>query len=179
MRASSPGGRFSISSEIDRNWAGISEDLQRVVGGSLPWWRYNESATQVDSIYDVGAANGVGRQFKSPVMLKYIVAQLGQGQVVQSSEGYYQVDVLNLLVNMPDILAYYADAETDEDSFFSDSLQDDLMRDRFVFNGRVFRPIQISLRGRIADRYTLISFNMMEVHDEELINDPQFSQYSE
>lgn len=179
MRANTPGSRFSVQSEIDRYWTAIDEDLQTVVGGSIPWYRYDSSATQVDSIYDVGAANGVGRQFKPPVMLKYVGIHLIQGQTLQSTEGAYNFDMLKLTVNMPDILRFYPDAQTDEDAFFSDSLQDDLLSDRFIFNGKVFRPIQAQLLGRVADRYALLSLSMMEVHDEEMVNDPQFSDYSE
>ena len=167
MRASHPGGRFTVESEIDRYWDGISEDLQRPVGGEVPWYRFDLSSTTVDDVYDVGAA---GRVWESPRPLKYIVAQVFQGETFQNDRGFYNADVLRLTISMQDILLAFPDFTATADSF---------LKDRVIFNGKPFRPTRIYQKGRVLDRYTVITMDLIEEKAEENVNDPQFQEYSD
>jgi len=169
MRASHPGGRFTVESEIDRYWAGIDEDLQRPVGGELPWFRFNPAATVVDDIYDVGSSSGTGRRWEPARGLKYIVAQVFQGETFQNDRGFYNADVLRITINMADLLRDFPDFPDDPDSF---------LKDRAIFNEKPFRPTRIYQRGRVLDRYTVITMDLIEEKEEEIINDPQFQQYA-
>lgn len=169
MRASIPGGRFTIDYEMDSYSLGIDEELQRTVGGELPWWRFNPDDTEVDPLYDVGSYDGVGRRYDEPRMLKYLVSQVFQGQVDQSDRGYYNADNLRLSVNLADFQRVFPDVVPEADNF---------LRDRAVFNNTVFRPTRMYLRGLVRDRYTIVTVDLVEVHPEELVNDPQFHDFS-
>jgi hypothetical protein len=166
MRASIPGGRFSVPYEMDSYSLGIDEELQRTVGGELPWWRFDPDVTGVDEVYTTGSdVESGGRRFKTPRALKYIVAQIFQGQTVQSDRGFYNADNLRLTVNMADFIRVFPDIVPETDSF---------LRDRAVFNGKAFRPTRVYLRGRVTDRYTIVTMDLVEVKGEELLHDPQF-----
>lgn len=164
MRASSPGGRFSINYEIDSYTHGIKEDLQRPVGGELPWLRFDPEGTEVDPIYDVGAYDG-GRSFHKPRMLKFITAQVFQGQTDQSDRGFYNADHLRLTINRHDFENVFPKVVPEVDQF---------LKDRVKFQGSIFRPSRIYLRGWVADTYTIITMDLIEVMDEEQVNDLPF-----
>lgn len=164
MRASIPGGRFSVNYEMDSYSLGIDEEIQRTVGGELPWWRFDAAATVTDDLYDIGSAYG-GRAYLPPRALKYLTAQIFQGQTVQNDRGFYNADNLRLTVNMADFVRVFPSIVPETDSF---------LRDRAVFNEKVFRPTRVYLRGRVTDRYTIVTMDLVEVKEEELINDPQF-----
>ena len=166
MRACVPGGRFTVDYEIDSYSAGINEDLQRPVGGEVPWWKFDEDATQVDDLYGVASdEEDGGRRYKPHRMLPYIMAQVFQGQTDQSDLGFYNVDNLRISVNMADFNRVFPNIVPEADNF---------LKDRTVFNGTVFRPTRIYLRGRVLDRYTIITMDLVQVSPEELVNDPQF-----
>lgn len=169
MRGSIPGGRFTVESEIDRYWAGMDEELQRTVGGEVPWWRFDATATEVDPVYDVGSED-VGRRYLPSVQVKYIVAQVFQGQTFQNDRGFYNADVLRLTVAAPDMLRTFPDLLTDPDSY---------LKDRVVFKDKPFRPSRMYLRGLVLDRYAVITLDLIEVKEEELVNDDQFKGYAD
>lgn len=169
MRASNPGGRFTTSYEIDSYTSGIQEDLQRPVGGSLPWWRFDDEETEVDDLYTVGSYDG-GRRYRKPRALDFITARLYQGQTHQSDRGAYNADVLSLSVSRKDFEKVFPNVVPDVDNF---------LPDRAVFQNTIFRPTHFSLRGWVSDYYTIISVEMIEVKGEELVNDPQFEEMSD
>jgi hypothetical protein len=51
-------------------------------------------------------------------------------------------------------------------------------RDRVVWRGQVYRPYAIQERGIVADRFTILSVECIQLMPEEMVNDPQFSQYA-
>lgn len=164
MRANHPGGRFTVESEIDRYWAGMDEDLQRPVGGEVPWWRFDPQATEVDPIYNVGSED-IGRRYKDPIQVKYIVAQVFQGQTFQNDRGFYNADLLRLTIAMPDLIRVFPDIMKDVDSY---------LRDRVMFQDKPFRPSRMYLRGKVLERYAVVTLDLIEVKEEELVNDDQF-----
>ena len=93
------------------------------------------------------------------------MAQVFQGQTDQSDLGFYNVDNLRISVNMADFNRVFPNIVPEADNF---------LKDRTVFNGKVFRPTRIYLRGRVLDRYTIITMDLVQVSPEELVNDPQF-----
>jgi hypothetical protein len=167
MRGSIPGGRFTVESEIDRYWAGMDEDLQRPVGGEVPWWRYDPQATEVDPIYNVGS-EATGRVFRDPIPVKYIVAQVFQGQTFQNDRGFYNADVLRLTMAVPDLLRVFPDIISEVDNY---------LKDRVMFQDKPFRPSRMYLRGKVLDRYAVVTIDLIEVKEEELVNDDQFPPY--
>lgn len=158
MRGSEPGGRFTIPSETDRYLIGIDEDLQNPTGTQVPWWRFDKAGTKVDDIYDTG----VGRHWRGPFTMPVISAHLAQGQTFQTERGFYNADVLRLLINVRDLLRVFPRAELTVDEF---------LRDRIQFNGKTFRPSSAQLNGLVLDRWTIFKVDLIEVKEEEQYND--------
>lgn len=165
MRASIQGGRFTTDYEIDSYSRGVNEDLQRMVGGEVPWWTFDPEATEVDDVYTVASADA-GRRYTQHRMVPYITAQVFQGQTDQSDRGFYNADNLRLSINRIDFQRIFPNIVPEVDNF---------LRDRVQFNGKIFRPTRIYLRGRVLDTYTIITMDLIEVRSEELLNDPQFA----
>ena len=158
MRGSEPGGRFSIPAEIDRYKNGIDEDLQNPAGDQVPWWRFDKAGTQVDDVYDTG----VGRHWRGPYTMPVISAHLAQGATFQNERGFYNADVLRLLINVRDLRRIFPHATTNVDDF---------LRDRVQFNGKTFRPSTAQLDGRVLDRWTIFKVDLIEVKEDEQYND--------
>lgn len=168
MRAANPGGRFTIQYEIDSIRSGISADLRRPVGQTVQWYVYDPEATQVDPVYDVGAAPS-GRRWKSPRPIPAVSAVIMQGQTVQSDRGFYQTDIARFVFNIVEISRALPDIS---------STPDPHIRDRIVYRGNVFTPTHFDLRGLLTDRLTIVTVDANQLNPEELLHDTDFAAYA-
>ena len=168
MKASDPGGRFSIPFERRSILTGISEDLRRPVGQSVQWWRWDSQDTEVDDIYDVGSVTG-GRKWYQGFELPCIAAIVYQGITQQDERGFYNTDVLRITMSMAEIERLLPTLP---------SSPDDYLRDRIVYRNQVFRPTHFYPRGLIKTDYTLFSLDASQINPEEMVNDQQFVDYA-
>ena len=168
MRAYTPGGRFDSDFETNDLLVGVDTDLKNPVGTFADWWIWDPVASGVDPIYDVASLD-VGRIWRGPFRLPVVRAVIQQGSVPNSQAGYYNVDNLHLTLNAEDVnkIAPGVIANPDYQN-----------RGRIVWKGEVFRPTFVQQRGIISERFTLIVVDCQQVSYEELINDPQFLNYS-
>lgn len=168
MRAHSPGGRFDADFETDKVLEGVDADLKRPVGTTAKWFIWDPEATVLDPIYDVGQdlslATG-GRIWRGPFDLPVVRAVIKQGAVKNSQRGYYGADSLHLTLNAEDVEKIAPGVIGNPD------LQ---ARGRIVWHEQVYRPYFIQQAGIIAERYTLIVVECMQVMADEMVNDPQF-----
>jgi hypothetical protein len=51
-------------------------------------------------------------------------------------------------------------------------------RGRIVWKNQVYRPYGVQERGIVAERFTLLVVECIQVMPEEMVNDPQFAQYA-
>ena len=184
MRGDGREGRFSINYERDSFITGTTTEVVDTVGTTVDWWFYNETDTVVDPIYDVGGNNyGTGgRIWNGPVKLPVVKAALYQGATVQSDRGFYNTDILRLLINV-DVIEDNVNLAGSNRSTIPQlkSLEinpDDYLRDRIVFRHEVFTPKRILPVGIVKDNYTLISVECNQVNPEEMVNDPQFQHFA-
>lgn len=171
MRAYTPGGRFNADFETTEILSGVDADLKTPVGTFADWWIYDSINTVVDPIYDVGqdvtAAVG-GRVWTGPNKLPVIRAVIKQGQVRTSQLGYYNSDTLHLTFNIEDVMRVAPGVE---------SYPDLQTKDRVIWRDQVYRPYGVQQRGIVAERYTLLVVECIQVMPEEMVNDPQFAAY--
>lgn len=148
---------------------GISEDLGRPAGQVVQWHRFDPNHTEVDPVYSVGSET-VGRRWKfPPILLPTVACWIVQGQVVQSERGYYNSDTLILSVNVFEVDRMLPGLRHQPDPYYND---------RIVHNGEVFIPTRLFLKGNIVSDWTVLTINADQVNPEQLVNDPQFSQYA-
>jgi hypothetical protein len=176
-RPYTPGGRFDTTYETEDIHDAITKDLTNPVGTSALWYVWDIDSTHVDSIYDVGASDGVGRKWKSPVKVPVIKAVLGQGTSSLVQQGFYNADNIHFTIDhdvlirtIPEML-YKLDPLNDENP-------DPLNRDRIVWKNQVYRPLKNNYAGIIAERFTLLTFECQQIMPEEMVNDSQFQLYA-
>lgn len=169
MRGKDSGGRFSIPYERRSIINGTTKELVRTVGQEINWWRWDSGTTTIDNIYDVGSVTG-GRRWKDQRPVQCVTAVIYQGVTQQNERGFYNTDLLRATLNMDVVEEFFGNMPTSPDDF---------LRDRIVFFGEVFRPTRFYPRGLITDKYTLFTFDAVQVNPEEMINDRQFTQYAD
>ena len=172
MRAYTPGGRFDADFETTDILAGVDADLKNPVGTSALWYIYDSVNTVLDPIYVVGqdVSGGVGgKVWTGPFTIPVVRAVIDQGEAKTSSVGYYNSDTLHLTFNIEDVQKYAPNI----------IIRPDVNnRDRIVWRGQVYRPFGIQERGIIADRFTILSVDCIQVMPEEMVNDTQFWSYA-
>ena len=168
MKANEPGGRFDFNYERRSILSGITQDLRRPVGEVVQWWRWDIADTGIDDIYDTGS-NTVGRRWYAGIQMPCVNAVIYQGVTLQDERGSYNTDVLRVTMNMEDIETIFPTMPTNPDDF---------LKDRIIYRNEVFRPTHFYPRGLINGKYTLFTLDANQVNPEEMVNDEQFSQYS-
>jgi hypothetical protein len=178
MRSYTPGGRFDAEFETNDILSAIASDLTNPVGTVAQWYVWkphsnsDASTTQIDSVYDVGSYTvdgSGGRKWRDGVEVPVIRAVIKQGTAELNERGLYAPDVLHLTLDRDELMRHIPDVLDDPDP---------LDRDRVVWKGQVYRPYLSQEQGIIAERFTIISFDCQQVMPEEMVNDPQFQQYS-
>jgi hypothetical protein len=168
MRAHKPGGRFDADFETTAILKGIDTDLKNPVGTICDWYVWDPVNTTVDPIYDVGqdvTPTEGGRIWTGPFKLPVVRAVIKQGAIKNSQVGYYGADELHLTLNAEDVERIAPGVIGNPD------LQ---ARGRIVWKGEVYRPYAIQQAGIVAERYTLLVVECMQVMADEMVNDPQF-----
>jgi hypothetical protein len=164
MRSYTPGGRFSADFETDLVQDGYDKDLKNPVGTIADWYIFDPENSTKDPIYDTGGQD-YGRSWRGPYKLPIIRAVITQGQVPQSDRGFYNTDTLHLTINARDI------ENIDPNVINNIDLEN---RGRIVWKHQVYRPYYVQQRGIIAERFTLVVIDCMQVSPEEMVNDWQF-----
>jgi hypothetical protein len=168
MRSYSPGGRFDADFETDELLIGVDTDLKNPVGTSALWYIYDPVNTVLDPIYDVGqdVTGGVGgKAWTGPFTIPVVRAVIDQGEARTSAVGFYNADTLHLTFNIEDVQKYAPNI----------IIRPDINnRDRIVWRNQVYRPFSIQERGIIAERFTILSVDCIQVMPEEMVNDAQF-----
>jgi len=172
MRAHMPGGRFDADYETTALLKGVDADLKFPVGTKCDWYIWNPTGTVTDPIYDVGQdLTNVygGKVWTGPYKLPVVRAVIKQGSIKNSQAGYYGTDSLHLTLNAEDVERVASGVIGNPD------LQ---ARGRIIWKGQVYRPYFVQQAGIVAERYTLLIVECMQVMPDEMVNDPQFAAYA-
>lgn len=172
MRGNKVQGRFKIDFETLSMDEGIVDELRDPVGTTVKWWTWDPTAlaanyeTWVDPIYDVSSQEeNQGRRWNAPFDLPVIMAQQIRSTNVMNERGFYVTDTLRLVVAVDDLNRLIPDIVDNPT---------DHIKDRVVFQRKVFVPTRVLPRGRYKERYAVVTIDCNQVNPEELVNDPQF-----
>lgn len=160
-------GRFSADFETDRILHGL-RGYRDVSGDWLNYYRLDTDATQVDPIY--GEAIGQGRVYKPPVRMPCIHVTHMRGANENGQAGFYTNDDLDATIAFDLFVQMgmtYADIDTQN-----------YLRDRLVYDTKVFRVTNIAVRGQIQERDIIVGLTASQCKPDELVDDRQFSQWS-
>lgn len=167
MRGSNMTGRFTIPDEVLDIRDGMHQDLQMPAGQSVQWWLFDSAQSEKDAIYDVASSTSLeGRAWQKPITVPCLGAMIIQGETHQDDRGFYNVDRLHLTINMDDVRRLLPTLPNGADYHIND---------RVTFRGQVYQPFQVWARGQVARFYTVLSVDLLQVKNDELVNDPQFA----
>lgn len=145
---------------------------QRVQGMAVQWWLWDPVDSRIDTLYDEDVS-GASRRWKGPILLSVFSANRIEGPLEDTGNGAYTVDSVTLVLG-------YRQA-TDEGLVPPVDQTNSHLKDRFVWDGRVWNPSSIvarNLLGQGGTRATII-VHATQVRDDELVNDDQFQKYAE
>jgi hypothetical protein len=176
MRAYTPGGRFSTDFELNEIGDGITYDATNPVGTTGQWWTYNSAASVKDPIYDVEPL-GAGRVWTGPVTLNIIKASITQGTSAVNDRGFYNADSLKIILNVDDLKLVSPTLFNNRGDVKASI--DIANKNRLVYKEQVYRPVRVQQQGQVAERYTIVSVDLIQVMPDELVNDAQFLTYAQ
>lgn len=161
-------GRFDSAFEMNDIHTGISSDLTSFVGNTALWYVYI-STPHVDPIYGVGSSDGFGRTWSAPLLIPVTRNLLTRSSGQDEGLGFYPVDSLHLTINSSDIVPKIPDIVSSPDAH---------IKDRVLYDGQIYRPINVQPRGVIGSRYALVVVDFIQESKEEMVNDPQFQSFN-
>lgn len=160
--------RFDWRYELASIERGMTRDLQQPVGQTISWWVFDSRHQFVDDLYDVGSIDG-GRIWREPLPVNVLSAIKYEANEEHNMRGLYLVDTLSVVLSVSDARA----AGLDDLVFNPDAH----VLDRIVYEGKVFGIDQVRTRGMVTADYAVIAVDAVQVKAEEMVNDPQFSQF--
>jgi hypothetical protein len=161
---------FDARYEYESIESGMATYLEQEVGQTVLWYVFDAAGTEVDNTFDVGTDYlPGGRRWEPPVPVKCINAIRTEG-AKQFTDGEYTSDTIHLILSantaqkvaMPDLIKTWPSH----------------LRDRLVWQGTVYTPTRIELRGVLEESYTVIGIDLIQVNPDELIDDPDFARYA-
>lgn len=151
--------RFSIKAELGRMDRGIT-DMQPEWGTTLHWLRFDEDASGVDDIYDVGAP----RAFRDPLYVPAVWVVRIEGRDQRSADGLYTADTLQAAVayaSLRDILGW-VDIEKDIPNY---------LRDHVIYDGLHFKLEEAVVAGQLRERDIMVGLRFRMVRGAERVYD--------
>jgi hypothetical protein len=161
------GGRFNTDAETLRMFDGM-RGWENAYGDYILYFELNSQQTQYDDVYN--EAIGVGRVYNNPIRLPCLHVTHMRGENENGEVGFYYNDDLTATVSSQMFQTsgmILARVDTGE-----------YMRDRLVYDQKVFRVTKLSVLGQIQERDTIISIEATEVKPDELVDDADWSQYT-
>jgi hypothetical protein len=161
-------GRFSPDAETNEIEEGL-RGYQVKYGDSIDYYRFMREASTMHDIYDEGT-NG-GRVYNGPIDLPCLQVIHEEGGNEDTDIGFYYNDDLH--ATLP--FKTFARAGFPH----PDLTTADYLKDRIVYDGKVFRVLKINVLGQIQRRDVVVSIEATQVRGDELVNDSQFAQWSD
>jgi hypothetical protein len=160
-------GRFDADYEIND----ISQALrgwQSEFGDNVLYYRYWGEQSQVHNIWD--EATGVGRVWHPPHEVEVLHVTHVEGGNQDRAEGQYYNDEIYVTASVEQLQRL---GMTELDLQYQTFL-----RDRLVYNFRVFRVTRIQVMGQIQKRDVIVSIEGTQVKPDEMLNDRGFEAFA-
>jgi hypothetical protein len=160
-------GRFNNDYETDQIFEAL-DGWQAVDGDWLSYYRFDEAHSEIDDVYDEPTGNGL-------IWLPYIKLQVLHNTHVEggnedSDKGFYFNDDLEIKV----AFNKYIQAGMTR----ADIQTGNYLKDRCVYDRKVFRIKQISILGQMQTRDIIVAISATQLKPDELVMDTQFAAWA-
>jgi len=160
-------GRFHSDYETNEIHDAIEGHI-RQVGDEILYYRFNTDDSVMHDIYDEG--DGVGRVYDGPYRIPTIHVTREEGLNQDTDTGFYYNDGIHITAGYQQFVNSGLTKMDIEHHLY--------LKDRFVYDGRVFRVTRIEVLGQIQKRDLVVGIDATQVKPDELVNDEQFASYS-
>lgn len=160
-------GRFTSDFEVNEIHAGL-RGHQQAFGDDVEYYRFLRESSAMHDIYDEGT--GAGRVYNGPINAPALRVVRLEGSVANVDTGLYWNDEVHATFGF-DILEKIGLTEMQVEHH-------DYLRDRLVYDDKVFRVTNVQILGQLQKRDIVVSIDATQVKPDELVNDPQFKRWS-
>jgi hypothetical protein len=160
-------GRFHAdfeTTEINRALLG----WQQETGDTVLWYRFSPEDSVTHDIYD--EATFEGKVFDGPYQIDVLHVTHQEGSNKDTDTGFYTNDDLHITASYNQLV--------DEGFVHPDLFPAGYLKDRIVYDQKVFRILRLETLGQIHQRDIIIGLDATQVKPDELVNDLQFAQYA-
>jgi len=161
------GGRFTIDHETDQMHAAL-RGWQSEAGDEVEYYRFDREGSGMHDVYD--EASGTGRVYKGPVELPVLHVTQDEGGTSDTGGGFYYNDNIYITASFEQVNRTGLTR--------MDIEHDRYLKDRLVYNSRVYHVVDIHIVGQVQQRDVVVSIEGSQVKPDEMVNDPQFKQWS-
>jgi len=167
-RAGWKGGRFSVDFETASIYGGL-RDWQRWTGDQFYYFRFAYDQSSNDPVY--GEADSPnGRVYDGPMLIPALHVLHTEGANDDGVDGFYYNDTAHITMSFDQIKRMGLDRV--------DLNTQNYLKDRFVYDTKVFRVTRMEVMGQIQQRDIIVSIDATQVKPDEMVNDLQFAQYA-
>jgi hypothetical protein len=162
------GGRFSVDFETSEIYRGL-RDWQRLTGDQVYWYRFAYDQSSIDPVYGE-AAGPLGRVYFGPNTIPALHVIHIEGENDNTENGFYYNDRAHITLSFDQLKRTGMDR--------MDLNTQNYLKDRFVYDTKVFRVTSVQILGQIQQKDIIVSIDATQVKPDELVNDVQFAQYA-
>ncbi len=159
---------------------------QQAFGTIVDWYFYDPDTSVYDDVYDEGQdtgggyANGYGtgyagggRRWRGPIRIPVLSANRREGFKVLSDDGQYSLDTIDLRLSYEQTRRVGLQPEISHN-------HEQHLRDRFVYDNRVFGVRDISVTGQFEPSGHDVVARVLgvQLRPDELVNDPDFVRWA-
>lgn len=157
-------GKWNPNSETDAVFQAM-RGWQSVDGDWVAYFRFDEAHSQIDPIYD--EPTGDGLRWLAPVRIEAQHVEHVEGSNEMSDRGFYYNDDIDVTCAFDQFIqAGMSMADINTGNY---------LKDRLVYDRKVFRIKTIAIRGQMQQRDIVAGIAGTQVKPDELCWDPQFA----
>lgn len=161
-------GRFGINTETTlihralRGW-------QNRNGDSVTYFRFQRAESAMHDVYD--EATGAGRVYYGRWQVPALhVTHVESGNTDPRDSGLYVTDTLRVVLEYDQLVKFgLTEMDIKHGSF---------QRDRIAYDNALYAVTRVNVLGQIRRRDVVVVIEGQQIHNDELVNDPMFSQYA-
>lgn len=160
-------GRFSDDFEVDRTFQAMS-GWQDLNGDWIAYYHFDFARSEIEAVYD--EPTGPGLVWHPQVRIEVLHATDVRGSNQYGDRGFYSNRDMEVKVMFDKyIQAGMSRADIDTENY---------LKDRFVYDRKVFRVTHIGIEGQIQQRDEVVAISGTQLKPDELVMDSAFADWA-